>query len=409
MIKPQEAWSLMVERVRPQPVVVLPLGECLNHVLAEGVHAPQDMPPSDRSAMDGYAVRSGDAQAVPARLRVRGEIAAGQPCDGRVERGSGYRIFTGATLPPGADAVVMQEHCSAESASAASAEEVLVRKAVAPWENVLRAGEDARQGDLLIGAGEILNPVRLGLCAATGQESLAVYRRPTVAVLPTGEELAEAGQIPQPHQIRNSNGPMLTALLRERGFRVAMNEVVTDCLELIEEKIRRALEISEAVVLCGGVSVGKYDLVPEAIRRAGAEVCLHGVAMKPGKPFLFATAPHGRCLFGLPGNPLSALTSFFEFVLPALLCMAGVAAARCRPTWRWPLAREFHSKGGRARFVTARMVNIKGTPAIEPLKSKSSADLVTGAMADGVIVLDGAVTDLPAGSTVDFRSWRSWP
>ena len=403
MISPPEAFCKVIENVGRLPVVSLPLKECLGRVLAGEIRADRDMPPADRSAMDGYAVRAADLALCPVTLRLIGEVAAGSPRRPRIRPGTCVRILTGANVPPGADTVVMIEQTSAED------EAVTFRAAPKPGENILRRAENARKGEVLLPEGTVLSASAIGVAASSGHARLKVHGMPRVAVLCTGAELRDAGDRVGAHQERNSNGPALCAALASWGYRGCRYATLADNLGVQTRRIKMAAARHDVVLVVGGVSVGRYDYVPRAVEAAGGKTLFHGVAMKPGKPILMARFAGGAVLFGLPGNPLSAMVGFHEFVLPALSRMSGVAAEACRPAIYAPLATNLSHKGGTVRHMLARIRWRQSGAVVEPVESRSSADLVAGGKADGTIVLPPQPTTLPAGTLVEFRPWKPWP
>jgi molybdopterin molybdotransferase len=403
MIRPDTGWGIVLKHVRPLAPVVLSLGDALGYCLAEDVRADRDLPPADRSAMDGYAVRHADLKQRPCVLRVMGEVAAGSPARPRLKSGACVRIFTGANIPPGADTVVMVEQTEP------CGDAVRIRSSVAPGANILARGEDARKGAMLLPRGARIDAARVGLCAAVGRASVKVYRRPSVTILCTGSELRAAGDRVRSHETRNSNGPAVCAALAQWGFAGAKFSPVADRQDALLVALRHALKRCDVVLLTGGVSAGKYDFVRHAVEACGARIRFHGLAMKPGKPTLYATAPAGRHVFGLPGNPLSALTAFHEFALPALRRLAGHPAETCRPSWRLPLAGAAESKTGRVRYELARLVSRESGLAAVPVPSQSSADLASAGQADGVVVLPPGRARFPSGEFVVFRPWRPLP
>jgi molybdopterin molybdotransferase len=407
MISPEEAWNLIVEHSRPLITIRHDLSDSLDHVLVNPVCADRDIPPADRAAMDGYAVRAADVGSAHSVLRVRGEVAAGSNAAPRVGPGECVRIFTGANLPPDTDTVIMVEDTKCVTGSSEQQERVEFLKPVKPGSHIFRKGENASGGDELIPAGTRLNAMHIGVCAAVGYGTLEVHRKPTVSVLATGEELLDVNAQVQTHQIRNSNGPMLISSLKMHGYEVVLNESVADDVELIAACLRTALGRSDVVVLTGGVSVGKYDFVPEAIVQAEGKIHFHRVAMKPGKPELFSTDVGGKCVFGLPGNPLSAMTGLHEFVMPLLRRLAGCPPSVCRPSWRVRLTEELASRGDRQRYVLGRLLPGKDGLAVEIVKSEGAADLVAGAKADGVIIVPPNSGKLGVGSLCEFRMWRA--
>ena len=408
MIGGEQAWQCVLERTRPGIPEHLPLPAALHCYLAAPLQADRDIPACDRAAMDGYAVRAADLSAIPASLRVIGEVAAGSAAKPAIAAGECVRIFTGANIPPDADTVVMVEETEPEEGSP-DGERVQFLRAVTPGQHIFRRSENAHGGDTLIPAGTRLNAVHLGLCATVGCECPEVYHRPRVSILTTGAELKETGDAVEPHEIRDSNGPMLEAALAENAFPCVGRVSAPDEIDALLAALQGALSESDVVLVTGGVSVGKYDLVPDTIQRAGGEICYHGIRIKPGKPQLFAVFPAGKYVFGLPGNPLSVMTGLQEFALPALRRLAGCPPDLCRPLLRLPLTTDVRSKGKRQQYVLGRLVRGSDTTAVEPLPSVGSADLVSAAAAGGAIIVPGGVKHLAAGATVDFRPWESLP
>jgi molybdopterin molybdotransferase len=404
LLTPQQAWSCILTHTTCLPTTEVSAGEGLGHVLAEPVLADRDMPPADRSAKDGFAVRIADLRRMPVTLPIIGEAAAGLSAAPVVTDGTCACIFTGANLPPGADTVVQ-----VEDTRSAGAGEVTFVRAEPTGANILRQGENARAGRVLVSAGCLLGSLHLAVAAATGRTSLRVFRRPQVAIIATGRELQSPEAELGAHQERDANGPMLAAAFRAAGFPVVSACRVSDDLDAVMAALREGLAGADAVVLSGGVSVGAYDFVPTAVTAVGASPHVHGVAMQPGKPFLFATAPDSRPVFGLPGNPLSAATTLHEFVLPALRRMAGWPEADCRPLVRARLREAIANTPGRQRYVLATLAWNTSEAAVTPVDSRSSADLAAGARADGAVIVAPDARGLDQGSLVDFRPWRVWP
>jgi len=394
---PDEAWRSVAAHCRPTTPLLRSLEQALGHVLADPVCADRDLPPRDRSAMDGFAFC---AQNGTGALPVVGELPAGVAFAGVVAPGTCVRIFTGANLPPGVDTVAMLE--DVQRLRDGRVQVPLLARGT----NVLRRGEDAHAGEILLPAGVRLNAARLAVCAAVGAGQVLVHQRPRVAVVTTGRELLAPDERPAPHQIRDSNSTLLTAALTTEQFSLVAALRAADDRDEVTRQIQKALSLADVVILSGGVSVGDYDFVPAAVRAVGGQIVVHKVAMKPGKPFLFAQRESEQLIFGLPGHPLATLTGLHEFVLPALRRLAGTPLDECRPQWMVRLHSALHSKGGRHRYHLARLLWTASGPTVEPLDSQSSADLVAGGRADGAIVVPPDVQTLAPGSLVPFRPWR---
>jgi molybdopterin molybdotransferase len=400
----EETWACILSHCPVRPETEVQLSDAAGYVLAEAVRADRDQPPADRSAMDGFAVRAADLVALPARLTVVAEVAAGSASAPTISAGTCARIFTGANVPAGADTVVM-----VEDTRDSGDDTVEIVEAVRPHANIFKRGENAKQGDALVAPGCLLTSMPISVCATAGRTHVRIRPKPRVAIVTTGQELREPGSATAAYEERDSNSPMLRTALQAAGFAISASHRVSDDLSAIESILGACLAEADAVVFSGGASVGKYDFVPTAVRNLGADVLVHGVAMKPGKPFLFAVTPSGGCIFGLPGNPLSAATGLHEFVLPALRAMAGYSPQDCRPLVHARLSSPIRSKPGRRQFVLAALLWTTNGPEVAPVETHSSADVAAGAKADGVVVVPEDARGLEAGTMVAFRPWRALP
>jgi molybdopterin molybdotransferase len=401
MIRPDRARATVVAAARPLPVVELPLEEARGLRLGTDVLATEPLPPVDRSAMDGFAVRAADLHEAPCELPLVGEIAAGLPADRPLEPGTCVRILTGAQVPDGADTVVPVEATSEQDPTL-----VRFRATPRPGQHILRRGEDAVPGDLLLPAGTRLGPAQISLLASLGVSPVPVHPRVRVGVLCTGRELRLVEEPVAPHQVRDSNGPGLRAALAELGnVEVVSLAIAPDELEPLREAVVRALLMVDLLVLTGGASVGRYDLVAEALEAVGCTPIFSRVAQKPGKPTICARTPEGRLVFGLPGNPLAAFTSFHGFVRPALDVMAGGDGSD--PS-TWPVRLLEPVTGARrTRFVQVRLSGPAADGVWEafPLPGASSADLVAAGRADGALIIAPGQS-AQIGELVDFMPWR---
>ena len=330
MLEEEAARVRILTQVRPLPPVLLPLLQAAGRFTAAEGRATQALPAFDNSAMDGYAValpEKSPALAPGTSLRVGGEQAAGPDRGLRVEKGQAIRIFTGAPLPAGTGAVVMQEDVSR------TGDEIVLRDSVEPGEWIRRAGGDLARGQLLFGAGSRLTPQRLGLLASQGQAEVAVAGAPRVAILATGDELRPVGQPLGPGEIYESNGVLLASLAMALGAEVTLLERARDDRDDLDAKLTAALSAYDVLITAGGVSVGEHDFVKERLAAAGTRLDLWRVRIQPGKPFLYGRgptevngcSPGGTHVFGLPGNPVSAFVTFLLFVRPAILRLLGAA------------------------------------------------------------------------------------
>ncbi|MDP8952910.1 MAG: molybdopterin molybdotransferase MoeA, partial [Actinomycetota bacterium] len=316
LIDHYEAVRLVLESTPRSQVVRVPLMESRGLALAEDVRARFDSPPFDNSAVDGYALRSADAEAGRV-FRVVDEAPAGRPARKSVGEGEAVKIFTGGVIPDGADAVAMVENTSGWG------EEFELKKAAAPGNNLRLAGEDVREGDVILRSGTEIGAPEIALAATQGYGELPVYRRPRVVVLSTGSELVEPGTRPlAPGEIFDSNSFALLAQAREAGADARRVTAASDDAEVLRAAMEEALASADVVVTSGGVSVGQRDLVKGTLLDLGVEQVFWGIKLKPGKPVFFGTREDAR-FFGLPGNPVSAMVCFELFVRPALMRMMG--------------------------------------------------------------------------------------
>jgi molybdopterin molybdotransferase len=389
----------------------------LGRVLAEVVRADRDQPPFDRSTRDGFAVRAEEWSA-DKRLRVAGQVRAGEVWSGgEVGEGCAVEIMTGAAIPAGADAVVMIEHAEQ------SGDEVWAApgRQLRAGENVVPRGSEARAGDVLLSAGTEIGAAEIALAATCGRAELAVYTRTVVAIVATGDELVELDQTPEAHQIRNSNGYALAALVEAAGGDPRRLAIARDTLGDVRNRIAEG-RACDLLLLSGGVSVGKYDLVEEVLAEFGAEFFFTGVKMQPGKPVVFGRMPSligtgfspsasaGKIVgalapaagwtyfFGLPGNPVSTQVTFHCFVEPLLraMCGAGVGGPRFVQA---TLAEEVRGRAGLTRVLPARLRFDLERPEVRLVGWQGSGDLAANARANCYAVLpDGR--DLQAGDVI---------
>jgi len=395
MLSVEEALAQILSRVRPLATERVDLLAGLGRVLAEPVRSTRIIPPWPNSSMDGYAVRAADTRPGGA-LTVIGRVVAGALPERPIGAGEAMRIFTGAPLPDGADAVVPQEDVDA------SEPKVTLRGVTERGAYVRPAGEDVRVGDLVLEAGTVLGSAEIGLLATLGHNQIEVSRRPRVAVLSTGSELADLGTEPGPAQIPNSNTYSLMAQVMEAGG-VAINlGVAPDRLEVIEERIRRGRD-ADVLVSSAGVSVGDLDLVREALVAAGAELHLWKVNMRPGKPITFGSLGP-RPVFGLPGNPVSAMVTFELFVRPALLAMQRRRRLE-RPRIHAIAAAPITNRGSRRGYLRVSLEQRDGRWEARLTGDQGSGILRSMVQADGLAVLAGD-TAVAKGEAVEVIVMR---
>lgn len=318
------ARDALLRRVRPVETERVALDAALGRILAEDLIAAENIPPFDRSAYDGYAFRAADLAAAsegsPVTLHITEEIPAGATPREEVVPGTCAKVLTGAPIPPGADAVINYEVTRFTDA------EVTFFAPVAAGSNIVRAGEDVKKGTALARKGDLIDPGTVGTLAAQGVTQPLVYRRARVALLSTGSELVDAGDVPGPGQIRNTNAHTLSAALRRLGAEPVYLGIAVDTVEGIAALIERGLRECDAVISTGGVSVGDYDLTPAAMERCGVETLVRGVALKPGMACAYGTRD-GKLMCALSGNPASCVVNFYTVVLPALRALCGCREA----------------------------------------------------------------------------------
>ena len=382
---------------------LIPIAESDGRFLTETVHSSLDLPPFDNSSMDGYAVRTADVAGAtsqaPVRLRLMGKVAAGESFAHELAAGTCIRIFTGSPVPRGSDAVVMQEDTKTDPQGP---EHVLFCASAEPGENVRRHGEDVRTGQNLIEKGTQLGPGQISLLTAIGVSQVTAGRRPTVGLLATGSELVEPTSSPAPlgpGQIYESNRRGLAALARRSGAIVKILPLVPDDLPATRQALEQALTECDCVVTSGGVSVGEMDFLKQAFSEIGGELQFWKVAIKPGRPFVFGRRRE-KLLFGLPGNPVSALVTFLLLVRPALLSYQGATDVSL-PAHPGRLAEALSNDGGRRHFArvkvdSAGLVHSAGTQASHILSSLAAAN--------GLVDVPPETT-LPTGSSVTVLRW----
>jgi len=388
MLAVADALEIVLAKCRPLPPLDMPLATALGSILAEDVASDLDMPPFDKALMDGYAVRCQDLVDGTTTLPVQAEVSAGQSGPPLMP-GQAIRIMTGAPIPAGADAVIRVE----DTKMAAHRVEIHA-KPPKPGQFILTKGREMKRGDVVLTAGAVLRPQEIGLLATVGRSNVKVIPPPTVAVLATGDELVEANQMPGPSQLRNSNGPMLTAQAARAGAIPRYLGIGRDDAVLLRALVAEALN-SSIVVMSGGVSAGRKDLVPDVLKDLGVEPHFHQIAMKPGKPLFFGTRGD-TLVFGLPGNPVSSFCGFELFVRPAIRKMAGHAIPG--PVWQdATLAETFSHSSDRPTYHPAVVENREGSNRVRTVRWFGSPDLRAMAQANALMLLPAGSYSFTAG------------
>lgn len=380
--------------VRPRHAETVPLLDSLDRTLAQKVIADRDQPPFARSTRDGFACRSADlAQLKP--LTLTGRLRAGESWTGSpLQTGQAIEIMTGAPVPPGADCVLMVEHVRAEQ------DRIVPSRALQPGENIVAAGAEARDGATLIEPGTRIGPQHIALAAACGYEALSVSAIPRVAILATGDELVPLSAKPLPHQIRNSNSYSLAAQVAWHGGSAILQPIVPDTLEASEAGIRAALDC-DLLLLSGGVSMGKYDFVEQALAAFDAEFFFTGARIQPGKPVVFGRLPKQNLyFFGLPGNPVSTLVTFSLFAAPLIAALSG--RSDLGPEFgEAKLIQAVEAKPNLTRFLPARLESSAEGATIQPIRWQGSGDQTAAAKMNCFLVTPEN-TPLQPGDTVAF-------
>ena len=389
-----EARELVLASAHSLPSETVGLTECPGRVLAEDVAADISIPPADNSAMDGFAVRAADVSEVPAELRVVDDLPAGRESRKPVGAGEAARIMTGAAIPEGADAVVMIEDTEPLAGG------VRILAAAEPGQHVRRAGSDVSPGTPIASAGDALRPALVGMLAAIGRTAVRVRQRPTVAVLATGDELVEPDRLRDDGRIVSSNSYNLQAALKEIGARPVYLGISPDEPDRIEDRFRQALRC-DVVISTGGVSVGDRDWIKQVLAGLGGEMRLWRVRMRPGAPLAFVVAEE-RPVFGLPGNPVSTLVAFEQFVRPVLLRMMGHRRV-FRPVASAILERDYRKPAGRMHFVRVSLSERDGRLHATPTGDQASNILLSMVRADALAIVDAEATRVAAGTPVPVQ------
>jgi molybdopterin molybdotransferase len=373
----------------------------LGRILAESINADRNYPPFNRSIRDGFALRSADATAPGAKLRLIAESRAGVAYTGTVGPGECVRILTGAPVPRGADAVIMHEFTREEG------DFVVFEQTARAGQYYVLAGAEARIGEVVVSRGTRLGYAELAVAAEVGQSRIEVARRPRVAILSTGDELVPVGCPPGPYQIRNSNNISLAAQVTLAGGEALAGGSARDEVADLRAGIERGLE-ADLLLLSGGVSAGKYDLVEPVLKDFGAEIFFDAVALRPGKPVVFGWC-RGKPVFGLPGNPVSTMVTFELFVVPAIEALSG-CPPKPLPVFKARLAHPVDEKGGVAHILPARVTWPKGEigsePKVEVLLWEGSGDIGAVVRGNCYLVVHASKLHLQAGEWVDVLPRR---
>jgi len=398
MITVEEALDKVLSSVQPLGSEKVSILEALGRVMAEDVDANRDLPPFDNSGMDGYAVRSEDIQnassGAPVRLEVIEDLPAGFVSKKILKEGQAIRIMTGAPIPKGADAIVPVEKTKQKENF------VSILERVPPGGYVRKAGEDVRKGERVISKGDLIRPAEVGMLASVGRSSVTVYQRPLVAILCTGEELVDVDGDLEGVKIVSSNSYTLAAQVKDCGAIPIQLGIAKDRKDEIKEKLLQGIR-ADVLISSAGVSVGDYDFVKEALNELGMEMIFWRVAMKPGKPVAFGIV-QGKPVFGLPGNPVSSMVSFEQFVRPALLKMMGHRQL-FRPVIEAILKEDIRKRPGRRHFVRASVSFENEHYVVSVTGAQGSGILKSMVKANGLVVVPEGQELVKAGDKVKVQ------
>ena len=416
MIPVADAIRIVREQTGVLQSEAISLGEARGRFLATDVVADSDLPPFDRSQMDGYALRASDVQSVPAKLKIVGESAAGRGWHHELKPGEAVRIMTGAPVPKGADSVQQVELTrelggTADGESPAEREVgnkatraavVEILEAVAQGRSIVARGNEIKAGETVLRAGEQITAAAIAVLASFGYAQVRVGGRPRVAVLATGSELVAVDAKPGQDQIRDSNNYSIGAYAELAGAVVERLPLAGDDTSLLKRQISEAAERCDVVITSGGVSVGAYDFTKPALRELGAEIFFERVALRPGKPAVFARLPNGTLFFGLPGNPVSVSVTFNLFARPALLAMQGASETEL-PRGTAVLAHDVKGTMERESYLPVQLnASDNGRLLALPLKWGGSSDFVGFARADALAVVAAGVNVVEKGTVVNI-------
>lgn len=396
MIPVADAIQIVKDQTRALEAERVALSQALDRYLAEDIIADTDLPPFDRSQMDGYGVRAADTAPAPAKLKIVGESAAGRGWHNEMKTGEAVRIMTGAPVPIGADSVqqveLTREHDGGEA--------VEILEPVTLGRSIVRRGSEIQKGETVLRAGERINPGAVAVLASFGYAQVKVGKRPRVAILATGSELVPVDQTPGQDQIRDSNNFSIAAYASLAGAAIERLPLAGDDIAQVKQQIADAAERSDIIVTSGGVSVGRYDFTKTVLKELGAEIFFERIALRPGKPAVFARLPNGTLVFGLPGNPVSVSVTFNLFARAAILAMQGAAETDLE-AGRAVLSQGIKPSKDRESYLPARLsTNQDAQLLANPLKWGGSSDFVGFVSATALIIVPSGTQKIDAGSPV---------
>lgn len=399
LMTPQAAEAAIDAELPGLPIESRPLSQCVGGTLRENIFAERDYPPFDRVCMDGIAISSETSRRGVRRYAVQATQAAGAPPLTLADAESAIEVMTGASLPWGTDCVIPLEHYVLEEGVVSLTGSVNDT----PFRNIQRRGEDGRHGALMLEAGTVLGGPEIAIAASAGLARVRVSGQPAFMVISTGDELVEPGEPIAGHQIRRSNTYAVIAALRARGFDRVSNDHLLDDEAMLNDRLALHLATHEVLILSGGVSMGRFDLVPKVLKSLGVREVFHRVAQRPGKPMWFGVGPRGQGVFGLPGNPVSTLTCLVRFVLPAIITAMGTRRA---PAERIGLAKPVHFDQPLAYFLPVSVeLDEWGQPWASPRPTNTSGDFLSLIGTDGFVELPPGPMTYPKGFVATLYRW----
>jgi molybdopterin molybdotransferase len=399
LITPRLAEEAINSRLTCLPIESLPLRQCVGGTLRENIYAERDTPPYDRVAMDGIAVDSESLRRGLRRFQIQATQGAGSPALKLAHAESAIEVMTGSVLPHACDCVIPVEQYDVAAGI------VTLNSAVTAtaYHNVHRRGSDSRQGRLLLESGTLLRAPEIAVAASAGMARVRVSSQPAVMVISTGDELIEPGDPIGDHQVRRSNAYAVAATLRNRGFGRIGDDHVLDDEDMLRERLTLHLTTHEVIILSGGVSMGKFDLVPKVLMQLGVEEVFHKIAQRPGQPMWFGIGPQGQAVFGLPGNPVSTLVCLIRYVIPAI---AEAMGTRQEPRERLALAAPVTFHHGFTYFLPIAIEHDDwGRPWANPRPTNGSGDFLSLAGTDGFIELPPGPNTYPRGFVSSVYRW----
>jgi len=396
MIDVWEAMKIIngeIKLLKPEKVYIV---DCLNRVLSEDIFSFDNLPPFDKSAMDGYAIRSGDTQNKEnIILKIKSLVKAGDFCEESIKENEAYKIMTGAMIPSGSDAVIQIESVKTENG------DLYISQEVKKGNNIIKLGEEILKGDVPLKKGTLIRPPEIGLLASLGYEFITVYKAPTVGIVITGDELIDIKSEIENGKIRNSNEYSLKALIKNSNSEVYSVGIVKDNRKALKEKILLAFEKSDIVITSGGASVGDYDFVKDIIHEIEADIKFTCVAIKPGKPTSFAVYK-GKLFFALPGNPSALINSFEEFVKPAIKSMMGITE---KESEEFPVVLKdtFKTKEGREKYIFVNIRKEDGVYYAYNSGSQCSNHLRAMCNSNGVLIIPKKSANVSVGEVLNGK------